>query len=117
MCERWRNSFSAFLADMGPRPPGLSLERKNNDGPYAPDNCSWASKSQQANNRRSSRIIHALDKIMTAMQWQRETGIHESLIRARIDRLGWNADRAVTEPVIIYRPRTARKVKPNVFAG
>jgi hypothetical protein len=53
VCERWRNSFENFLADMGERPEGKELDRyPNNDGDYEPGNCKWSTRKEQQNNRR-----------------------------------------------------------------
>lgn len=56
VCQRWRE-FKNFLADMGERPTGLTLDRINNDGIYEPSNCRWATRAQQTANRRCSRKV------------------------------------------------------------
>ena len=52
VCDRWRESFENFLADMGERPDGMWLDRINNDGQYEPGNCQWSTPKEQNNNRR-----------------------------------------------------------------
>lgn len=57
VCPQWR-TFQGFLADMGERPPGKTLDRINVDGNYEPDNCRWATASEQARNRRKHDNSH-----------------------------------------------------------
>lgn len=94
VCAEWRNSFEAFLADMGESPAGLTLERINNDKDYSPANCRWATRTEQANNRRSSRFVEWNGKRQTIANWSRETGIKQSTIGERL-RNGWPPERAL----------------------
>lgn len=58
VCDRWR-SFPAFLADMGERPEGLTIDRIDVNKGYEPSNCRWATRTQQIANRRSTRKVAA----------------------------------------------------------
>lgn len=95
VCADWRNSFEQFLADMGPAPEGMSIERIDVHGDYEPSNCKWATVEEQANNKTNNRNITWGGKTMTAAQWERETGLPARKILRRL-RDGWPASRALT---------------------
>ncbi len=85
ICEKWK-TFASFYADMGDRPPGKSLDRKDPNGNYEPSNCRWATRSEQASNKRNSLLIAFKGKSQCAMDWSQETGIPYSTIRGRCKR-------------------------------
>lgn len=100
VCDFWRHSFSAFLADMGPRPSKRhSIDRfPNNNGNYEPGNCRWATPSEQSNNRRSAVVIEFDGRTLTAHEWSHITGINQEQLTKRIGR-GWTPERALTQPM------------------
>ncbi len=65
ICERWLNSFENFLADMGHPPPKTTLDRKNSNGNYEPDNCRWADHKTQAFNQRNTKHILFNNELMS----------------------------------------------------
>lgn len=102
VCERW-NSFANFLADMGPRPSsGHSIERKDNDGSYSPENCCWATRLEQACNVQKSRRITHDGRTQTISQWARELNMEYNTLFGRISNYGWAHERALTTPVRRY---------------
>lgn len=95
MCDRWLNSFEAFLEDMGPCPPGHSIERKDANGNYEPSNCRWASPREQANNTRASRYIEVAGERMTVAEASRKAGIPAHVVYGRLNN-GWSVERALS---------------------
>ena len=107
VCDRWR-TFEGFIADMGMPPAGMTLDRIDCDKGYSKDNCRWASWTTQQRNRRNNRILAMDGKSATMAEWAQVTGLSESAIRVRVDRLGWDVRRALTQPSRTWR----RKVLP-----
>ena len=98
LCEAW-GDFGVFYRDMGPRPsPDHTLDRIDNNGPYSPENCRWATPTEQARNRRSNRLLTLNGRTLTLAEWGEVTGIPRALLSTRIRR-GWSDQEALTTPV------------------
>ena len=99
VCDRWMNSFEAFLADMGRRPPGKSLDRyPNPDGNYEPGNCRWATPKEQVRNSRVCKFVMVRGQRVTLGEAARMIGVDRSLLTMRIQS-GLTPQQAVDKPV------------------
>lgn len=97
VCKRWsgRGGFERFLADMGERPAGTTLERNDTNGNYEPGNCRWATSQEQSNNRRLTVRLSVGGRTMPVVEWAAETGLSAATIHNRLHR-GWTAEQAVS---------------------
>lgn len=98
VCARWRESVHNFIADMGDPPSGMSIDRIDNDGPYSPENCRWATNDVQCRNRRTNRMMTLDGRTQCLSDWARELGIKQVTLSARL-RNGWSHERALTTPL------------------
>lgn len=99
VCEEWRNSFAAFVRDMGERPAGHTIERIDNQGNYEPGNCRWATRTEQERNKRSNARYVFFGVEMTVTEAAKKYNFKPSTVFNRINTLGWTPDRAVTRRV------------------
>lgn len=88
VCPEWED-FTVFLHDMGQRPSsGHSIDRIDNDGPYSPANCRWATNTEQNRNKRGLRLLTVDGRTMSVTEWAEETGIARHNLYYRLDK-GW----------------------------
>lgn len=100
VCERWVNSFSNFIKDMGERPTHRhSIERVDNNTGYSPENCAWATMTEQSKNKRTTIFCTINGVKKPLVDWAREYCIDPGLIRDR-KRRGWSDEQAVFNPLI-----------------
>ena len=84
VCERW-DKFENFYADMGNGPKGLTIERIDNDGNYEPSNCKWATRKEQARNKRNNRIIKYGGRSKCVSAWAEEIGMNYRTLLKRLN--------------------------------
>lgn len=98
ICDRWRESFANFLQDMGER-PGIeyTIERKDNEKGYSPDNCKWATRAEQNNNKRNNRRIAINGRTLNLSQWCKELQISRQSVHYRLNQ-GMSIIEALTAP-------------------
>lgn len=97
VCERWqgRDGFLHFFADLGPKPSAEhSIDRIDNDGPYSPENCRWATPAEQGRNTRRNQFVTHEGDTKTITDWARERGLRYGTIRWRLA-AGWPVERAL----------------------
>ena len=114
VCERWRDSFAAFVADMGDPPTRHhTIERVDNSGNYEPANCRWATRQEQNNNTRRNHLVSYQGVTRTISEWAKAIGIRPALLQARLSRLGWPVSRALTEPPNPRRQAAKLRLPPT----
>lgn len=108
VCERWKESFQAFLDDMGLRPSAKhTIDRIDSNGAYEPGNCRWATWTEQQRNRANNRILTAFGKSLCIAEWAELLGVRRMTISRRVNQLGWSDEEALSIPV-----RPMRRVYP-----
>jgi len=109
VCQKWLHSFEAFFADMGACPSAKhSIDRIDNDGDYRPENCRWATPSEQSRNRRHNRLITAWGRTQALVAWSQETGLNPMTIASRL-RKGWLPEAALGTPLLRKRKAGQRR--------
>lgn len=105
VCDRWRESFEAFYEDMGDRPfEGAQIDRIDNDGPYSPENCRWATCEQQQNNKREP-LYEYKGREYTMKELVALSGVSRDNFYSR-KRRGWSIERCVETPARHYSSRS-----------
>jgi hypothetical protein len=95
----WR-LFDNFFRDMGEKPPGKSLDRRDNEKNYSPNNCRWANKVQQARNTRSNKFVEYKGKRMTQVEFAEAVGHSQSTVSYRL-RAGWTPAQIASTPTYV----------------
>jgi len=109
VCDRWRDSFENFYADMGPRPPKMTLDRfPDTKGDYSPSNCRWATNKEQNEGRGMTVFIEYNGERMCAADWDKKMGYGAGTVAKRMKRK-WTTEKAIMAvPVYVTKPLEER---------
>jgi hypothetical protein len=107
VCDEWRNSSYTFIiwALNNGYEKGLSIDRIDNNGPYAPSNCHWTSLTENNRNKQSTLFITAFGETKRLAEWAEDPRckVSRRLLRLRIFKLGWPIDTAILTPAGVHR--------------
>jgi len=115
VCESW-HKFENFLADMGERPKGRSLDRIDNSLGYSPENCRWATPEEQQNNTRAAHMLEFNGERLSISQWSRKLGVSRNRIRTRLQ-TGMSVAEALTTPKLNSWSRDLKGRRDLTFKG
>lgn len=107
MCDQWQK-FDGFLADMGVRPDGTSIDRINVNGNYEPDNCQWLSHKKQMQNMRKTFRIEYAGESLSLQELADKLSIDRYTLRRRILDMKWPQERWADRPLVRYNKFTGR---------
>lgn len=110
ICEKWQ-AFEGFMEDMGECPKGLTLERRDSNANYEPDNCIWVTRTEQTKNKSNSRVLTIDGVSKTLGAWAKEIGRDRGVIRNRLN-AGWSHKDAVMRPPRSMSRKDGRIIKP-----
>lgn len=100
ICARWMK-FENFLADMGHRPAGTTIDRIDNNGNYEPGNCRWATRKEQSRNLSVNRIISFRGESLCLTAWAERIGFAPRVLTKRF-KCGWSVEKALTTPIATH---------------
>ena len=109
VCDEWLHDFQAFYdwAITNGYKDGLTIERKDGTKGYSPDNCTWATRTEQMNNIRNNKYLTYNGKTKTRAQWAKEMNINYNTLIFRLDKLHWDTEKALTTPTRRIKKRGA----------
>lgn len=101
ICEEWKNSFEVFekWANENGYEDNLTIDREDNEKGYSPDNCRWITQREQNRNKRSNHYLTYKGETKTLTEWAEATGISKAVLRYRVVKMGWSAEKALTAKV------------------